>query len=45
MLDYYYELRGWGRETGIPTRKKLQDLELAYVANELESLGRISTKR
>ncbi len=45
MLDYYYELRGWSRETGIPNRKKLEELELTDVANELENLGRISTKR
>ncbi|UCE43975.1 MAG: aldehyde ferredoxin oxidoreductase family protein [Candidatus Bathyarchaeota archaeon] len=38
MLDHYYELRGWSRETGIPERKKLEELELAYVADELENL-------
>ena len=26
MLDEYYELRGWQRETGYPTREKLEEL-------------------
>jgi len=41
MLDHYYEFRGWSRETGIPTRAKLEDLGLKYVADELERLGLI----
>ncbi len=28
MLDEYYEARGWGRETGMPTKEKLQQLGL-----------------
>jgi len=36
MLDYYYEARGWNKATGIPTRKKLEDLSLKYVADKLE---------
>lgn len=40
MLDEYYEERGWNRETGIPTRKTLERLNLNYVADELaESTG------
>jgi len=35
LLDYYYELRGWNRETGIPTRAKLNELGLGYVADAL----------
>ncbi len=35
MLDYYYELRGWDKETGIPTRAKLTELGLGYVADAL----------
>jgi aldehyde:ferredoxin oxidoreductase len=35
MLDEYYSLRGWDVETGTPTRKKLTDLGLAYVADAL----------
>lgn len=30
MLDRYYELRGWNARTGIPERKKLEELNLAY---------------
>lgn len=35
MLDEYYVLRGWDVKTGVPTREKLADLRLAYVADEL----------
>jgi aldehyde:ferredoxin oxidoreductase len=36
MLDEYYTLRGWDEETGMPTREKLTDLRLEYVADALE---------
>ncbi len=39
LLDDYYDLRGWDRETGIPTRKTLTELDLDYVADELAALG------
>jgi aldehyde:ferredoxin oxidoreductase len=32
MLDYWYELRGWNKETGIPTKEKLKELGLEYAA-------------
>ncbi len=35
MLDEYYALRGWDVETGTPTRAKLTELGLAYVADAL----------
>ncbi len=35
MLDEYYSLRGWDVETGTPSRGKLTDLGLAYVADAL----------
>ncbi len=38
-LDYYYEFRGWDKQTGIPTREKLKELGLEYVARELQKLG------
>jgi aldehyde:ferredoxin oxidoreductase len=38
MKDEYYEIRGWDKETGIPTRKKLEELGLGDVADEV--LGR-----
>jgi aldehyde:ferredoxin oxidoreductase len=36
MLDEYYVARGWDVATGIPTRAKLAELGLAYVADELD---------
>jgi len=41
MLDNYYEIRGWDEITGIPTRSKLEELGLNYVADELERLGKL----
>lgn len=38
VLDYYYEFRGWDKKTGIPTRRKLEELDLKYVADELERI-------
>jgi aldehyde:ferredoxin oxidoreductase len=35
MLDDYYSLRGWDVKTGTPTRAKLTELGLAYVADAL----------
>lgn len=34
MLDEYYRLRGWTKE-GIPTRKKLEELGLAEIADKI----------
>ncbi|MDH5438496.1 MAG: aldehyde ferredoxin oxidoreductase family protein [Candidatus Bathyarchaeota archaeon] len=39
MLNHFYRLRGWNKKTGIPTRKKLEELELRHVADNLENLG------
>lgn len=36
MLDEYYTARGWDLMTGIPTREKLVELGLAYVADRLD---------
>ena len=38
MKDEYYDIRGWDKETGIPTREKLEELGLGEVADEV--LGR-----
>jgi aldehyde:ferredoxin oxidoreductase len=35
MLDEYYKVRGWDLDTGIPTREKLEELNLGYVADHL----------
>jgi len=39
MFDDYYDERGWDIEKGIPTRKKLEDLDLNDVATDLEKGG------
>jgi len=36
-LEDYYEARGWDLDTGIPTRTKLKNLGLSYVADELDA--------
>ena len=41
MLDEYYDLHGWDRETSFPIRKTLVDLGLEYVADDLEKIGKI----
>lgn len=38
LLDTYYEFKGWNKE-GIPTRETLMDLDLGYVADDLEMRG------
>ncbi len=38
LLDTYYEYKGWNND-GIPTKKTLQDLDLGYVAEDLEKRG------
>lgn len=40
-LDEYYELRNWDKASGLPTREKLEELDLHDVANELHKLSRI----
>jgi len=42
MLDEYYELHGWDKETGWQTRKCLEDLDLRRIADDLEKVGRVS---
>lgn len=41
MLDEYYELVGWDKETGIPTRARLESLGLKDVAEELYGMGKL----
>ncbi len=37
----YYQLEGWDVETGWPTRRTLEELNLAFVADELEGKGKL----
>ncbi|MEM3045832.1 MAG: aldehyde ferredoxin oxidoreductase C-terminal domain-containing protein [Candidatus Bathyarchaeia archaeon] len=39
LIDEFYELRGWNKSTGRPTREKLEELDLREVADELDKLG------
>jgi len=39
MKDEYYEIRGWDISTGLQTKKKLEELDLADVAERLASRG------
>jgi len=43
MLDEYYEFRGWDKATGLPTRKKLLELQMDDVADELQRMGKLAT--
>ncbi|MDA8307864.1 MAG: aldehyde dehydrogenase [Deltaproteobacteria bacterium] len=38
LLTTYYEFKGWNYD-GIPTRKRLHELDLDYVADDLEQRG------
>jgi aldehyde:ferredoxin oxidoreductase len=38
LLSTYYQFKGWNND-GIPTRKRLEELDLGYVADDLEKRG------
>ncbi len=38
LLSTYYTFKGWNHD-GIPTREKLEELDLGYVADDLEKRG------
>ncbi|MFQ6076584.1 MAG: aldehyde ferredoxin oxidoreductase family protein, partial [Candidatus Bathyarchaeia archaeon] len=41
LLDEYYELRGWRKRTGVPGVRKLRNLGLDFVAEELRRLRKL----
>ncbi len=41
LLGRIYELHGWDKETGWPTRDTLEELGLKDVADELENIGKL----
>lgn len=41
MLDEYYELHGWNRQSSFPTRQTLEVLGLPQVADELQRIGKL----
>jgi aldehyde:ferredoxin oxidoreductase len=38
LMSTYYKYKGWNYN-GIPTKERLQELDLAYVAQDLEKRG------
>ena len=38
LLTTYYTYKGWNYD-GVPTRERLQELDLGYVADDLEERG------
>jgi aldehyde:ferredoxin oxidoreductase len=42
MQNDYYLHRGWDIQTGLPTRKKLEELNLKEIAYKLEKLGKLA---
>jgi aldehyde:ferredoxin oxidoreductase len=38
LLSTYYKFKGWNKD-GIPTRRRLEELDLGYVAGDLEKRG------
>jgi aldehyde:ferredoxin oxidoreductase len=45
MLDEYYDERGWGRETGVPTHETLERLGLGYVTATIEKFSGTNTTK
>ncbi|MHA2055201.1 MAG: aldehyde ferredoxin oxidoreductase C-terminal domain-containing protein, partial [Candidatus Hodarchaeales archaeon] len=43
-LDDYYKVHGWNKN-GIPTKERLETLNLKYVGEELEGLGKYESKK
>jgi aldehyde:ferredoxin oxidoreductase len=43
LLDAYYKFKGWDNQ-GIPTKKSLQELDLGFVAEDLEKRGIIKNE-
>lgn len=41
MLDEYYDLHGWNKQNSFPCRKALEVLDLGYVADDLEKIGKL----
>ncbi|MDY6880213.1 MAG: aldehyde ferredoxin oxidoreductase N-terminal domain-containing protein [Desulfatiglans sp.] len=39
VLDHYYDERGWDKETGNPSRQKLNELGLSFVAEDFATAG------
>jgi aldehyde:ferredoxin oxidoreductase len=44
LLDAYYKFKGWNHD-GIPTKEALQELDLGYIAEDLEQRGIIGNEQ
>jgi len=44
LLDEYYKFKGWDNQ-GIPTKESLQELDLAYIAEDFEQRGIIKNEQ
>ena len=44
LLDAYYKFKGWDKQ-GIPTKETLQELDLAYVAEDFQQRGIIKNEQ
>jgi len=44
LLDAYYKFKGWDNQ-GVPTKETLQELDLGYVAEDLEQRGIIKNEQ
>jgi aldehyde:ferredoxin oxidoreductase len=44
LLDAYYKFKGWNKD-GVPTKETLQELDLAYIAEDLEQRGIIKNEQ
>jgi len=42
MLDEYYGFRGWEKASGLPTKRKLVELGLNDIAEDLSRLGKVA---
>jgi aldehyde:ferredoxin oxidoreductase len=38
LMDKYYELRGWDKTSGWPTKQKLEELGLKEIAEGMETI-------
>jgi aldehyde:ferredoxin oxidoreductase len=41
LLEEYYEMHHWDKETGFPARECLEGLDLREVADDLERVGKL----
>jgi len=39
--EHMYDVQGWNRESGYPTRKTLEEMYLKHVADNLQSKGKL----